>query len=113
MINIYKAENNILSKTEEINKGSWIDLINPTPEEIQLVTTNTGIEREIITKLLDEEELPRIEKRNEERLIILDTPYETDTNKHKYKTNPLGIILSEKGYLLTISLKEQPFLDYL
>ena len=60
MINIYKAENNILSKTEEINKGSWIDLINPTPEEIQLVTTNTGIEREIITKLLDEEELPRI-----------------------------------------------------
>lgn len=112
MINIYKVAENILSKTEEINKGSWIDLINPTPEEIQLVTTNTGIEREIITKLLDEEELPRIEKRNEERLIILDTPYETDTNKHKYKTNPLGIILSEKGYLLTISLKEQPFLDY-
>ena len=31
MINIYKAENNILSKTEEINKGSRIDLINPTP----------------------------------------------------------------------------------
>lgn len=112
MINIYRSENNILSKTEEINKGSWIDLINPTPEEIKLVTDNTGIDKEIITKLLDEEELPRIEKRNEERVIILDTPYETDTSKHKYKTNPLGIILSEKGYLLTISLKEQPFLDF-
>lgn len=112
MINIYKAENNILSKTETINKGSWIDLINPTPEEINLVINNTGIDKEIITKLLDEEELPRIEKRNEEKVIILDTPYETDNNKHKYKTNPLGIILSEKGYLLTISLKEQPFLDF-
>ena len=32
--------------------------------------------------------------------------------KHKYKTNPLGIIISEKGYIVTISMKGQPFLDY-
>ncbi len=113
MLNIYEVVDKKIEKTNEINKGSWIDLINPTSKELNLVCTDTGIDKEILIKLLDEEELPRIEKRKEETLIILDTPYMPDNNyQHKYKTNPLGIILSEKNYVITISLKEQPFLDY-
>ena len=101
-----------MTNISSIKKGSWIDLTNPTLEELEKVIQNTEINKEIITKLLDEEELPRIEKRKEETVIILDTPYVADNNKHKYRTNPLGIIISEKGYLITVSLKEQPFLDY-
>lgn len=113
MLNIYEVMDNKLIKKEEIAKKSWIDLVNPTSKELDEVLIKTGINKDSIVKLLDEEELPRIEKRDEETLIVLDTPYLVDkNNQHKYKTNPLGIILSEKGYLLTISLKEQPFLDY-
>ena len=113
MINVYEVVDKRLVKANEITKGSWIDLINPTPEQIDIVVNNTNIDKEILVKLLDEEELPRIEKRKEETVIILDTPYMPDnTYKHKYKTNPLGIIISEKGYIITVSLKEQPFLDY-
>ena len=113
MLNIYEVMDNKLIKKEEIAKKSWIDLVNPTSKELEEVLIKTGINKDSIVKLLDEEELPRIEKRDEETLIVLDTPYLVDkNNQHKYKTNPLGIILSEKGYLLTISLKEQPFLDY-
>ncbi len=113
MLKIYEVENKKLINTDIIKKRSWIDLINPTSEEINAVVENTQIDKEIFIKLLDEEELPRIEKRNEETVIILDTPYLADNNyKHKYKTNPLGIIISEKGYIITVSLKEQPFLDY-
>ena len=113
MLKIYEVENKKLINTDIIKKRSWIDLINPTSEEINAVVENTQIDKEIFMKLLDEEELPRIEKRNEETVIILDTPYLADNNyKHKYKTNPLGIIISEKGYIITVSLKEQPFLDY-
>lgn len=113
MLKVYEVIEKKLTLTNTIKKRSWIDLINPTSEEIKNVIENTGIEKEILVKLLDKEELPRVEKRSEETLIVLDTPYLEDNNyKHKYKTNPLGIIISEKGYLITISLKEQPFLNY-
>ena len=113
MINIYEVMDKQLISTNKIKKGCWIDLINPTPEQINMVVEATNIDQEIFIKLLDEEELPRVEKRKEETVIILDTPYMPDnTYKHKYKTNPLGIMISEKGYIITMSLKAQPFLDY-
>ena len=113
MLKIYEIVNNELLNSNEIKKGSWIDLINPTTDELKKVIETTKIDQEILTKLLDEEELPRVQNKQEETVIILDTPYLPDNNyKHKYKTNPLGIIISEKGYIVTISMKGQPFLDY-
>ena len=113
MLNIYEVVDKKLINTDNIKVKSWIDLVSPSTNEVKEVVEKTGISKDIIVKLLDEEELPRIEKRSEETVIILDTPYLVDNStKHKYKTNPLGIIISEKGYLITISLNEQPFLDY-
>ena len=113
MLNIYEVSNKKIENIDSIKEGCWLDLVNPSQNEIKEVVEKTGIDKEIILKMLDEEELPRIEKRNEETLIILDTPYLADSNsKLKYKTNPLGIIISEKGFLITLSLKEQPFVDY-
>ena len=91
MLKIYEVVDKKLSKTNIIKKGSWIDLIDPTPEEINNVIENTKIDKEILVKLLDEEELPRIEKRKEETVIVLDTPYIADNNyKHKYKTSRMS-----------------------
>ena len=113
MLNIYEVSNKNIENIDSIKEGCWLDLVNPSQNEIKEVVEKTGIDKEILLKMLDEEELPRIEKRNEETLIILDTPYLADSNsKLKYKTNPLGIIISEKGFLITLSLKEQPFVDY-
>ncbi len=113
MLNIYEVSNKKIENIDSIKEGCWLDLVNPSQNEIKEVVEKTGIDKEIILKMLDEEELPRIEKRNEETLIILDTPYLADSNsKLKYKTNPLGIIISEKGFLITLSLKEQPFVNY-
>ena len=113
MLNIYEVSNKKIENIDSIKEGCWLDLVNPSQNEIKEVVEKTGIDKEILLKMLDEEELPRIEKRNEETLIILDTPYLADSNsKLKYKTNPLGIIISEKGFLITLSLKEQPFVNY-
>ena len=113
MLNIYEVVDKKLINADNIKVKSWIDLVSPSSNEVKEVVEKTGISKDIIVKLLDEEELPRIEKRSEETVIILDTPHLIDNStKHKYKTNPLGIIISEKGYLITISLNEQPFLDY-
>ena len=54
MLSIYEVENKKLINTDIIKKRSWIDLINPTSDEINTVVENTKIEKEIFIKLLDE-----------------------------------------------------------
>ena len=51
MINIYEVIDRRLTNISSIKKGSWIDLTNPTLEELEKVIQNTEINKEIITKL--------------------------------------------------------------
>lgn len=113
MINFYITENNILvKKVPELQKGCWIDMINPSYEEIEAIASKTNTDLDLLTKLMDDEELPRIEEGDNATLIVVDTPYFTDAKyKHKYNTDPLGIIINNQGYFITISLKKQNLLD--
>ena len=114
MIKIYETDNKTLELKEinDFKKNSWIDMENPSYDEIYVVSEKTEIDKELLTKLLDEEELPRIEVDGNSTLIVIDTPYITDSNyKHKYNTKPLGIIINNNGYFVTISLKRQAVLD--
>ena len=114
MIKIYETDNKTLELKEinDFKKNSWIDMENPSYDEISVVSEKTEIDKELLTKLLDEEELPRIEVDGNSTLIVIDTPFITDSNyKHKYNTKPLGIIINNNGYFVTISLKRQAVLD--
>ena len=76
------------------------------------MSKETRTDEDLIVKLMDTEELPRIEVGNNATLIVVDTPYVTDTRyKHKYNTEPLGIIINNDGYIITVSLKQQLILD--
>lgn len=106
MLKIYKTDiNSNISKLNKIEKDCWINLTSPTSEEIDLVSKKTNINRELILKLLDEEEIPRIEVDEDSTLIVVDCPYIEDTD-NKYATLPLGIIINNNGYFLTISSKK-------
>ena len=84
----------------------WIDLVNPTESELDKVSLKTNISKSLILKVLDYEELPRIEFEDNATLIVVDIPYIEDKKvKNKYSTIPLGIIINE-NYLLTVCLKE-------
>ena len=109
MINIYTTDaNKKLKELKNLQKECWIDLINPSLEEIKEISNKTNTDLDLLTKLLDDEELPRIEIGDNATLIVVDTPYVTDTNyKHKYNTDPLGLIINNDGYFITISPKEQ------
>ena len=114
MIKIYETDNKTLELKEinDFKKNSWIDMENPSYDEISVVSEKTEIDKELLTKLLDEEELPRIEVDGNSTVIVIDTPYITDSNyKHKYNTKPLGIIINNNGYFVTISLKRQAVLE--
>lgn len=109
MVNIYRTDKSNRTKTEkikEIEDFCWIEMTNPTEKEIIEVSSKTNTDINLLTKLLDDEELPRIEIEDHSTLIVVDTPYLTNNNyKHKYNTYPIGLILSDK-YFITISLRE-------
>lgn len=113
MINIYTTDSNRKFKElKNLKKGCWIDLINPSNEEINDISEKTNTDLDLLMKLTDDEELPRIEVGDNATLIVVDTPYITDTRyKHKYNTDPLGIIINNDGYFITISLKKQALLN--
>lgn len=113
MINIYTTDNTgKFKEIKKLQKGCWIDIVNPTFEELKDISKRTNTDCDLLNKLLDDEELPRIENGDNATLIVIDTPYVTDSKyKHKYNTDPLGIIINNDGYFITISLKKQALLD--
>ncbi|MBP3635914.1 MAG: magnesium transporter CorA family protein [Bacilli bacterium] len=106
MIRIYKSnKDSMIEKMDDIEKNCWIDLVSPTKEEIEEVSTKTGIDKDLIIKMLDEEEMPRVEIEENSTLIVVDTPYIEDRDT-KYSTLPFGILLGGDSYFLTISSKK-------
>ena len=95
MIKIFKNEldSEVVKKINEIEDNCWINMINPSVDEIKLVVDTLKIDEDLITKVLDEEELPRIEKTDNATLIVVDGPFEDAHVKNKYTTYPIGIII--------------------
>ena len=105
MIKIYKTNtDNELKRLDKIEKNCWIDLVSPTIDEIKEVSNITEVEEELMLKMLDEEEIPRIEIEDNSTLIVIDTPIIEE--KGKYSTLPVGIIFTKKDYFITISSRK-------
>ncbi len=110
MIRVYKTKNNMVEKVKRITKDVWIDLVSPTEKEIDEVVKKTGIDKDLLLKLKDEEEVPRIEYEDDSTLIVVDCPFmEKEDEKTSYYTLPLGIVF-RKDYIVTISSKKQEVL---
>ena len=113
MMKIYKTEleTGILSSLDTIEPDCWIQLVQPTLEESKLVCEKTGIDQRLISKVLDESELSRVEVEGEATLIVLNIPYLIDrSRKNKYRTLPLGIIHTNQ-YIVTVLLKENKLFE--
>lgn len=105
MINIYKSSEAGLIALNEPLEGSWIRVIDPTPEEFAWME-NLGIPRDYISYPLDVDERSRVERENGELLIVLRVPlFNGTTADIPYSTIPLGIILTDK-YLVTVCKTE-------
>jgi magnesium transporter len=101
MITIYKKSENGLAVQPEFISGSWINVINPTPEEIARIHA-LGVPQDYITYPLDLDERSRTERENGELLIVLRIPYFQGKDADvPYITIPLGIILTDQ-YIITV-----------
>lgn len=106
MMTIYRTPQTSLEmrQVETMQKGDWINLVNPSPEEIRLVSEETGIAEEFIRYPLDDEELARVETEDGQILIIVNVPIITNSAVI-YDTVPLGIVLND-DFVVTVSLNQ-------
>src|SRR3972149_5353915 len=102
MITIYrKKADTALEIYQEPTEGCWINVVDPTPDEINRLQA-LGIPQDYLTYALDLDERPRTERENGDLFILLRVPYfQGKTVDIPYVTIPLGIILSHE-YIVTV-----------
>ncbi len=102
MISIYKSTENGLEKFSEYVNNCWINVVDPTTDEIEQLQT-LGVPLDFLTYPLDVDERSRSEREdNGTLLILLRIPYFQGPKVDvPYSTIPLGIVLTDH-YILTV-----------
>ena len=113
MLKVYKTMQveKKIKKIKRIVTDSWIELTSPTNDEIDKVVEKTNVDKDLILKMLDDEERPRVEQSGNAILIVIDTPYLEHDESNNYKTYPLGIIITDNNYVITITSKRLDLLN--
>lgn len=102
MISIYKRTENGLETLDQPVNNSWVNVIDPTPEEVERLV-DWGIPQNFVTYPLDMDERARTEREDDgSLLILLRVPYfqglQVDV---PYNTIPLGVITTSR-FIVTI-----------
>ena len=95
MLTIYKTTPEGLETLENATNGCWIKATNPDSEEIEKLKI-WGIDPELITYSLDQDEMARLERDEGYTLILLRIPhFQGETHDIPYSTIPMGIIIKD------------------
>jgi magnesium transporter len=101
MLSIYKTTEQGLEKIEMIANGTWVNVVDPAPEEIEKLI-NWGMDVDYINYSLDQDEIARMERDEDYTFILLRIPIYQPESDIPYNTVPLGImILGNK--IITVS----------
>lgn len=111
MLEYYRS---VGGKLESINSyvlGCWINIVDPTPQELNFVHRVYQVPLDYLNAPLDLDERPRFEKDDGFALIIMQTSFPLpESSDLPYDTLPLGIIHTEQC-VLTICTQENPVLE--
>lgn len=91
-----------------LEKGSWINIIDPTPYELKMVSSLTEVEPDFLRSALDDEERSHIDVEDESIMILTNVPIVRE--EESYDTLPLAIILT-KQHIITVCLEETPVIS--
>ena len=116
MLKIYNTdiETNQFQEIKEFKKGSWINLVNPSENEIRKVCESINIQEDFIRYALDYEEKARIDQEEDDNtiLFIIDVPIiEKNEENDIYTTIPLGMIVVRDDFFITVSLKKNKIIE--
>lgn len=111
MVKYFKTDDRRIHEEENIQNGVWIQMVNPSVAEGQMVADILNVDIEDVLAALDEEESSRIELQDGYTLILVDIPsIEIRHEKESYTTIPLGIILTADE-IVTVCTEDTPVLQ--
>lgn len=111
MIRYYKTIDLKLEKLNSYESGCWINLTEPTSNEIDEMVELLGVDKDVLTAALDDEESSRIEYDDDYTLIVIDVPFDmSDIQSSNYTTVPIGIIIA-KDSIITICSKQSRIIN--
>lgn len=111
MQQIFLSTTTEFKEIEELEAGSWINLVDPSQSESIEIANAYNIDIADLRAPLDAEEMSRITIEDDYTLIIVDVPItEERNNKTYYVTIPLGIILTDE-VIITTCLYKLPLLE--
>lgn len=110
MMEMFKTVNDKLTVIEQFEAGIWINLVNPSEEEVAKTCEALKLDSDYLRAALDEEESSRIEVDEGVTFVIVDIPIVNNTvTPIIYSTIPLGIVLTDNS-IVTICLKDNPII---
>ncbi len=108
MMTIYKWEDGGLKEVSGFCSSCWINLSEPTSQELEQVRSFSQVPEDFLMDPLDREERPRFESEDGFSLVIVHVPYPVrgeadDESVLPYATIPLGIVLFGKSVITICS----------
>ena len=77
MLQIYKSlESGHLEELtlKTLDKGAWINIVDPTPYELKIVSSLTEVEPDFLRSALDDEERSHIDVEDDSIMILTNVP---------------------------------------
>ncbi len=112
VVEIYKTIENKLVRLDEFEDGAWINITDPSMEELEIIEKKFKIEHSYLTAAMDTEERSRIEVNDEgQTLVIVDVPaIEKREEVTIYNTVPLSIIMLPTA-IITVCSEENSVIN--
>ena len=108
MLQIYKSLESgplVELSLKTLEKGAWINIIDPTPYELKVVSNLTEVEPDFLRSALDDEERSHTDVEDDSVMVLTNVP--VCRGKDDYDALPLAIIVTE-DYIITVCLEETP-----
>ncbi len=113
MITILKSTEFGLEPMGALADGSWVNLVDPGPQDVAHIHEEFGLPADFITAALDVDERPRTEREDGSILIVLRIPHEMGEDSDiPYVTVPLSIALNDR-VIVTVCKYQTPIISNL
>ena len=108
MLQIYKSmESGPLQKLtlKTLEKGCWINIVDPTPYELKVISSLTEVDPDFLKSALDDEERSHTDIEDDSVMVL--TNVAVCRGQDSCDALPLAIIVTEE-YIITVCLEETP-----
>lgn len=106
MLKIYKSFAGYIG-IPKAEKGSWVNVSQPTTDEINRLVSEFQVPQDIIQDIMDVDERPRVEYDDEWSLVIIRIPVLSPENGVPFHTVPLGVFMTEEATITLCSVHNE------